>query len=948
LDTVPTRRPAAGDGPAPAGESATLRAATAVGAEDVPPPSEHHGPGRSPREEAEARAGMLGRLAAALAAVSVRHPVLTLVLSVLLGLGSCYAVATRFALDTDVIRMFPENLAWRQAEKAIDAAFPQREDVIAIVVDGATPDTAERAAAALAQELRKETRRLEDVRRPDDAEVLRRSALLFPDLEKVREATERIIAAQPMLGTLAADPTLRGIAGTLELIAQAMERGEANGDPGQVAYALTELGDAAEAAAAGRVAPLDWSQLFTGRAPEALALRRFVLARPKLDYSNLAPGNAATTAIRDAIARLGLNAEAGVRVRMTGNIVMRDEEFSTVFGGAISENLISLFSVAGLLWLGLRSLRLITPMLGVLVLGLVVTAAFGALVVGPYNPLSIAFAVLFIGLGVDFAIHYAVCLREQRLRLRTEPLESALVTAAAIAGPAIGLAALALCAGFLAFLPTDYRGVSELGVIAAAGMIIAVIISLTTLPAWLVFTRPQEERQPVGYAGLAPLDRFLRRRARGVFAATILVALATAACLPYLRFDTNPLNLRDPHTEAVSTFRDLMRDPETTPNTIQILVRDMAAAKALQARLAQVPEVSETWTIADFVPSDQEPKLALVRDAADLMGPTLDPPVTEAPPDDAAAAQALGAAADALLRAAADPKADPRLAAPAERLGKALRTVADGPPEGRERLRESLVPGLVTTLDGLRLALAPRPVTIEDLPESMRRDWVTADGRVRVEVRPRDLSDRSDAMSRFANAVLAVDPAASGPAISVQASSHTIGNAFLHAGFIATGLTVVLLLVALRSWRLTILALAPLALAGLLTLATCAVIGLPLNLANIVALPLLFAQGVAFKIYFVIAWKAGERALLPSALTRAVLYSALTNGTAFGSLALSQHPGTAGMGVMLTMSLFYALASVMLVLPSLLALFAADIGAPRPEETVEEGSATAAAGAGAA
>ena len=220
------------------------------------------------------------------------------------------------------------------------------------------------------------------------------------------------------------------------------------------------------------------------------------------------------------MARLGLTDETGVRVRLTGSPVIRDEEFSTVFGGAISENILSLLSVAALLWLGLRSMRLILPMLGVLVLGLVVTAAFGTLFIGPYNPLSIAFAVLFIGLAVDFAIQYSVCLREQRHRLRSEPLGSALVTAAAIAGPGIGLAALALCAGFLAFLPTDYRGLSELGIIASAGMLIGVVISLTTLPALLVFTRPQEEEQPVGYAALAPLDRFLTRRARGVAVAT--------------------------------------------------------------------------------------------------------------------------------------------------------------------------------------------------------------------------------------------------------------------------------------------------------------------------------------------------------------------------------------------------------------------------------------------
>jgi predicted exporter len=239
----------------------------------------------------------------------------------------------------------------------------------------------------------------------------------------------------------------------------------------------------------------------------------------------------------------------------------------------------------------------------------------------------------------------------------------------------------------------------------------------------------------------------------------------------------------------------------------------------------------------------------------------------------------------------------------------------------------------VTTLDGLRLALAPQPVTLADLPASFRREWIAADGRARVEVRPSDLSDRSEGMARFARAVLAVAPAASGPAISVQASSHTIGQAFLRAGLIATVLILVLLMAALRSLRLSLLALAPLALAGLLTLATCVAIDLPLNLANIIALPLLFAQGVAFNIYYLAAWRSGERELLPSALTRAVLYSALTNGTAFGTLALSGHPGTAGMGVMLTLSLIYAMLTVLLTLPSMLTLLAPDAGLDRRPAT---------------
>ena len=243
-----------------------------------------------PGAEAEARAGPLGRMAAMLAAISVRRPGLTLVFSAVLGLASCWVLVTRFALDTDALRMFPEDLPWRQAEQAIDAAFPQRDNVIAVVMDGVTPDAAERAAATLAAWHCSVVRSPERVARPDAEAFFRRSALLFADEAVVRAATERIISAQPMIGTLAADPSLRGVAQTLKLVAEGVERGTPGADLAQLAVALTALGDAAEAATPGRIAPLDWSRLFTGRAPEALALRRFVLVRPALDYSRPRPG----------------------------------------------------------------------------------------------------------------------------------------------------------------------------------------------------------------------------------------------------------------------------------------------------------------------------------------------------------------------------------------------------------------------------------------------------------------------------------------------------------------------------------------------------------------------------------------------------------------------------------------------------------------------------------
>jgi hopanoid biosynthesis associated RND transporter like protein HpnN len=875
----------------------------------------------------------LRALPAALAGVACRRPRLVALLLLALGLAAALHVARHFAIDTDVGKLFPADLPWRQTERALAEAFPQREDLVVVVVDGPTPDGAERATAALAAALEPQTDVFRSVRRPDAGPFFERSALLYLPPDALRQTTERLIEAQPLIGILAADPSLRGVAAALRRIVQGAEQAE--GSLAGLAEPLAALATAAEASAAvragggGGLRPLDWSALFAGSAaaPRA-ALRRFVLVHPRLDFAALSPGAAAGEAIRAAARRLGLAGEAGVRVRLTGPVALADEEFATVAEGAARNTLLAAALETTLLWLALRSARLILPVLATVLVGLAVTAAFGLLAFGSFNIISVAFAVLFIGLGDDQSVQFAVRYREERHALGA--LEPAVRAAGRGAGPAMALAALAIAAGFYALAPTDYRGVSELGVIAGTGMLLAWLLSLTLLPALVRLARPPGEPAPLGYRGLAPLDAWLRRRARGITAAAGALALAcAAAAVPRLAFDFNPMHLRDPRTEAVATLRDLMRDPETTPNGLDMLAPDLSAAVALAARLEALPEVSQALTLRSFVPDRQDEKLALIADAATLIAPGLlpgeQPPV---PPDEAEVVAALTGAAAALEAAAGSTDGGTRGARGGggsvaiddvmRRLAAAFRALAEGPPDGRARLEAALLPGLRTTLRQLAEALQAGPVGLEDLPPDLVRDWIAPDGRARVQVAPRDASDDNATLRRFAAAVQALAPAASGAPVSIQAASRTILHAFLGAGLIALVLVTALLALALRDLRLTAVALAPLVLAGLLTAATSALVGPALNLANIIALPLLFGIGVAFDVYYVAAWQAGRRELLGTGLTRAVLFSTLTTLGAFGTLALSSHPGTASMGVLLMLSLFYILAAVLLTLPAML------------------------------
>jgi len=525
--------------------------------------------------------------------------------------------------------------------------------------------------------------------------------------------------------------------------------------------------------------------------------------------------------------------------------------------------------------------------------------------------ISVAFAVLFVGIAVDFGVQLCVAFRAERL---SQPaVRDATRAAIRRVGGSLILAALTTCVGFFAFVPTAYRGVSELGLIAGAGMIIAVLLNLTLLPALLALLPSRPGHDSMGWAAFAPIDRFLLRHRRGVAIGAGLLALGSVALLPRLSFDFNPLNLMDPRTESAATMYELMRDPLTTPNTIDVLAPSAEAAAALAKRLEVLPEVAHVLSARSYVPTDQEPKLAILADLALLIGPTLDPPATPPPaPTDEALRQGLRATAAKLRQVAPEPES------PERRLAGAFERLAQADAPALHRAGEALLGTLPTTLDRLRQMLNAGPVTLADLPKDLVEDWVTPDGSARLSVLPAGSSTDNATMERFVAAVRAVAPHATGTAVTIQESSRTIVGAFVTAGILATVAIALLLALALRRLGDVLLALVPLLLACLLTLATTVLIGLPINFANIIALPLLLGIGVAFNIYYIMNWRAGHGDPLQSSITRAVVFSALTTASAFGSLWLSPHPGTAGMGELLSIELAYTLLAVLVFMPALL------------------------------
>jgi hopanoid biosynthesis associated RND transporter like protein HpnN len=856
------------------------------------------------------------RVLAGLVVFSHRHAISIVLIAALAVVAGGVIGKSRLDVNTDTALMFPETLPWRAAQLQFNADFPQVTNLIVGVVDARIPEEADATAAALQAALTNDKQHFIEIRRPDAVPYLQQEGLLLLDKTQLQSTLDTIITAQPFLAELSADPSARGIFNALGLIGTGVAQGQ--GDIGPYLPALTGFHATMASAIAGKPEPLSWQKLLGGKLAELGGAYKFVLFRIHPEFGALKPGGAATDAIRAAAANLEFVKSGDAHIRVTGPVALADDEFSTVAQGAVAGMIGSLLLITLWLFLAVHTWRLIVPILLTLGTGLVFTLVFAALAVGTLNLVSVGFGILFIGIAVDFAIQFSVRLRQ--VRVTVAELIPALDETGRRVGPQILVAASATAAGFLAFVPTDFRGVAELGLIAGVGMIIAFFCTMIFLPAFITVFRPTGEHDEVGFRWGGAADALIVRRRWPVLMTFAVLAALGVGLLPHLTFDSDPLHTKNANTEAMRTLYDLIDSPVTNPFPIDVIEPNVKTAVATADRLDKLPLVASTLTVESFVPTDQAEKLALIDDTVMLLGPTLDEPttITVVTPDKirAAAAAALKKIESALPKL---PAGHP-LALIAGDL-KQLQTAKD---DTLLAVDQALSRFLPQQLAQLRQLLAARPVTLKDLPPEITRDWLLPDGRARVQALPKKEARDSAGLRRFSEQVLPVAPNAGGAAIIVVATADTIIGAFRTAAITALVAIAIILFITLRRLVDMALVLAPLLLSALLTVVIAVTAPVPLNFANIIALPLLLGVGVSFNIYFVMNWRAGRDDVLSSATARAILFSALTTGTAFGSLALSAHPGTASMGLLLLISLGCTLVASLTFIPALLAVV------PRP------------------
>lgn len=857
------------------------------------------------------------------------HKILTIVFCLITVVVSANYTANNLGMNTDTEDMLSPELDWRKLDKELSIEFPQFSGNILLVIEAPTPDQAMDAADRLYEQLKQETTLFKSVFSFRALPFFKKSSLLFLEENELQDLADRLAAIQPFLAKLIADQNIRGLFTMLETaITVGLDGGTVELSP-----LIKQINASLDALTSKHPYQLSWHSIMAGEKLDKDVYREFIILQADLDYSSLFPAENIIKKIRDIGDTLAINATKHLRLRLSGSTVLAHEELQSVMEGTQLSVILALCMVTVIMMVGLGSFYLVLATIITLISGLIITAAWATFTVGELNLISVAFAVLYIGLGVDFAIHF--CLRFREYILNNNDRALALHETSKSCGNSLFLCAITTAVGFYAFMPTDYDGIAELGWISGSGMFISFIVTMTLLPALLGIFPVQEKplipkpktQNKIYSASNHAINSLLSlpiNHAKTIKIISMLIAITLIWVVPKVKFDHNTLNLQNPENESVKTYLDLLAKSESSPWTTEIIVENASEAENLAAKIEQLPLVHRVTWLNNFIPKAQDNKLFIIEEM-DIMlsgmnfNPTLAAPTIE---------DRIAAIHNLYLLMLSKQEALHQILFAKELFNK-LRTFTQRLSQLDQqqsnqllmKFEHSLLDSLPGRLHSLENSLAAETVTIDKLPTELSSRWISKSGKYLLEISPVENLQDNQALERFVAQLQSNFPKVIGsPVVSVEAGKAVI-SAFKQAFITALFVILLLLYILMDRHRDVLLIMIPILMAAMLTAAISLVFSIPLNFANIIALPLLLGIGVDSGIHILHRYRNAppkDGIILATSSARAVLVSTLTTIVSIGNLSFSSHLGTASMGKLLTIGVSMTLLCTLIILPSLL------------------------------
>jgi hopanoid biosynthesis associated RND transporter like protein HpnN len=917
------------------------------------------------------RATLVHRLLATFVGGVCGRPRLVLVAALVLCAGSVYLAATRLQYQThrdDLIDPGKEcQKRWRQYL----AEFGEDDDMV-VVVRAADREATRSALDDVAGRLAARPDLFDHLFYKVDLRPLRNRALLFLPADDVQSIRDRLLPMGPLLslGRFGWEGfTLQALVGVDAGRRAMLLRGGkpfAEGDEqsfGQTA-AILRAADASLADSAAYRNP--WCGVLPSASGQEDLLAEpqyffsgdgrlaFLLARPRQEEGSFTAARASVEGLRAVLAQVR-PAHPDVELGLTGLPVLENDEMVASRHDTEIASWLALGAVVVLYLIVFRGLHYPMLTVGTLLVGIAWSLGWLTLTVGHLNILSATFAVMLIAMG-DYGVLWVT--RYEQARRCGMDVRAALVHTATHVAVGNLTAATALALAFFAAMLADFKAVAELGWIAGCGVLLCALACFTVLPAVLMLADrrravvscqlsvvrrdgvsfPTTDNRQLTTAGWLPR---LSARPWLVIGTALVLAVGFGAFATRVQYDHNLLHLQARDLDAVKWEMTLIEHTDGASWHALSSANTPEEALALKARYEKLPEVSRVVEVASLVPRDQDRKVVLLREIATLLQrlPERGRPVPHAEPrfdekNPAAKQMELMRGALAGLAKNAEEATGPHGSPVLAELAAAARAL-DGrlagldPAVGLVRLSDferRLKGDLAEDLHRLRDVATPAAITLDDLPPALRERYVGRSGKWLLRVFARDCLWDYGPLEEFTRRVQTVDPDATGKPFGTVEGLKSLRNGFQWAGLYALGVIALVLLADFRSVAHALIALAPLAMGMLLSLGVLGLCGLPLNPANMIALPLILGVGIDNGVHvlhdYLLRRREGQ-STISRAIGRGVLVKALTTMIGFGTLMISSHRGLFGLGFILTLGVGCCMLTALVFLPCVLHLLPA-------------------------
>ena len=890
--------------------------------------------------------------------IIARHPRLILITALLLSLMALVYTWKRMEFLTARDDLMPKNTAFHRDYRAWRAEFGDSEEIV-VVIESEDQERVSRFCDKLYARLEADKSRVRELFYPGGLPFFRKNGMLFMPLSELRELRNNLGMAAPVLKELSASPSVQTLFTHLtrrmdDYVAQGPGRGNDKELAG-LTFMLDKLGLGFRKFGDGGSSSFSLEEFFLkGSDGKESQLSRagkmqIMTLLPVRNDTSFVPAEAAIAFVRsEAAALLKLPEFKGVSVGLTGTPVLEYEEMATSRRDIAIATAVSLILTVILLLVAFRGVLNVLAAMVTIIVAVCLSFGFATLAVGHLNILSMVFAIMLIGIGIEYGIQLV-------LRYQEELAGGADYHDAVEAGlnrniwPII-MAAATVAAAFLTFVFTDFNGIAELGIIAAGGIVICVIATFTVLPAMLMLLAPYRKKRAAdqlpgtgasskfrvrndgtGESGLKNILQSLFDHPKSIIALTVILCIATILPLMNSRFDYNLMNLQAKGLESVKYAYKLMKSSENSGYFAVVTARNRTEAQSMAKKLEALPTVDHVVSYDTFIPEEQAGKLHLLAELSrELEGVRPrkyeeDLRVMELP----TVFENFRNSVERLKN-----RLDKEKRKEAKPVGNFL-TILDAFFAKLDKEKDTNALGMLRDFQGgmfaelpekiafLKESLKPSPVTEADIPVELRQRFIGKTGKYLLQVAPKHEIFDLDPLKAFIEEVRTVDPHATGEPVMVYESMTIMRDSYIKAFIYAFIAIVVILLITFRSITCAAVGLVPLAVGILFMVAGMHLCGISFNSANIIVMPLVLGIAVDSGIYLINRYRReGGSALevVTSSTGVGVFLNTLTIMASFGALMVAHHQGVFSIGAVMTIGMVACQVAFVIVLPAVLTL----------------------------